>query len=206
MKRSPRKPTSGRRRYHSPLRRKRAVETRERIIAAGAELLRGFAVWNWTALTVRGVAKQAGVNERTVYRHFANERGLRDAVMRRLEQQAGIDLDGLELADVADVARRIFATVAAHPVERRTPLDPTLQDASNREREALLRALASHTDGWSDTERVVAAAMCNVLWRVAVHDHLVVDWGLADDDAVAGITWVLGLLEQAIRDGRAPGR
>lgn len=194
------------RRYDSTLRRERARETRERIVTAGCDLLAESSLRDWRALTMRAVAQRAGVNERTVYRHFTNERGLRDAVMHRLEQQAGVDLDGLELAGVADVARRIFATVAAHPVERRVPLDPTLEDASNRERQALLRALSSHTDGWSDTERVVAAAMCNVLWRVAVHDHLVVDWGLADDDAVAGITWVLGLLEQAIRDGRAPGR
>ena len=31
----------------------RAAETRERIVTAGAELLHGFPVWNWRALTVR---------------------------------------------------------------------------------------------------------------------------------------------------------
>jgi AcrR family transcriptional regulator len=194
------------RRYDNTLRRARAGETRDRIVTAGCDLLAESSIRDWRALTMRAVAERAGVNERTIYRHFTNERGLRDAVMHRLEHRAGIDLDGLELGGVADVARRIFATVAAHPVGSRTPLDPTLQDASDREREALLRALAPHTDGWSDTERIVAAAMCNVLWRTAVHDHLVVDWGLDGDDAVAGITWVLGLVEQAVRDGRPPGR
>ena len=57
------------------------------------------------------------------------------------------------------------------------PLDPTLSDAGQREREALLRALGPHADGWSDADRVIAAAMFNVLWRVAVYEHLAVDWG-----------------------------
>ena len=47
--------------------------------------------------------------------------------------------------------------------------------------------------------------MLNALWRVAVYEHLVADWDLDDDEAIAGITWVIGLVEQAVRDGRAPG-
>jgi AcrR family transcriptional regulator len=74
-----------RRRYDSPVRRERAAQTRERILAAGAELLHGFPIWNWGALTVPAVATRAGVTERTVYRYFANERALRDAVLGRLE-------------------------------------------------------------------------------------------------------------------------
>ena len=64
------------------------------------------------------------MNERTVYRHFANERALRDAVMHRLEEEAGIDLTGLRLEDVADVAARIFEHVSAYPRKARPPLDP----------------------------------------------------------------------------------
>ena len=96
---------------------------------------------------MRAVAERAGVNERTVYRHFTNERGLRDAVMHRLEQRAGIDLDELQLDEIGDVARRIIAAVASHPLEREAPLDPTLTAASRREQEALLRALAPHVEG-----------------------------------------------------------
>ena len=121
-----------RRAYDSTLRQERAAETRDRIVAAGAELLRGASIRDWQGLTIRAVAEHAGVNERTVYRHLTNERGLRDAVMRRLEHEAGIDLDGLRLEDVTDVAARIFRTVAAHPLEARPPLDPTLSAVSQR--------------------------------------------------------------------------
>jgi AcrR family transcriptional regulator len=197
-------PAPARRRYDSTLRQQRASETRDRIVAAGCELLDASSVRDWRGLTMRAVAERAGVNERTVYRHFTNERGLRDAVMGRLEQRAGIDLDELQLDGIVDVARRIFTTVASHPLERRPPLDPTLHDASRREQEALLRALGPHAADWSDVDRSVAAAMVNALWRVAVYEHLAVDWGLDDDAAIAGITWVIGLIEDAVRDGRAP--
>ena len=66
MKEATSEPVRSRRKYDSPLRRQRAAETRERIIAAGVELLHGFPVWNWSALTVRGVARKAEVAERTV--------------------------------------------------------------------------------------------------------------------------------------------
>ena len=170
------------RRYDSTLRRQRAQETHDRIVTAGCDLLAESSLRDWRALTMRAVAERAGVNERTVYRHFTNERGLRDSVMHRLEQRAGIDLDGLGLEGIAEVARRIFATVAAHPLDRRGPSDPTLQDASRREREALLRALEPHAAGWTDTERAIAAAMLNAMWRVAVYEHLVADWDLDADE------------------------
>lgn len=194
-----------RRPYDRTSRQQGAAETRDRIVAAGCDLLSESPIRDWRALTMRAVAARAGVNERTVYRHLTNERGLRDAVMRRLEQRAGIDLDELELDDVDDVARRIFATVASHPLERQAPMDPSLEQAGRREQVALMRALAPHVEGWSDADRTVAAAMLNALWRVDVYEHLAVDWNLDRDDAVAGITWVIGLITDAVRAGRAPG-
>ena len=197
-------PEATRRQYDSTLRQQRASETRDRIVAAGCELLGESSIRDWRGLTMRAVAERAGVNERTVYRHFTNERGLRDAVMHRMEEQAGIDLASLRLEDVADVARRIFAQVASHPLPPRPELDPTLTETSQRVRAALLLALAPATEGWSDTDRTVAAAMLDVLWGVAPYERLSGDWGLDPDQAVRGITWVIGLIEDAVRAGRRP--
>lgn len=193
-----------RRRYDSTLRRRQAAETRERIVAAGSEIFRASSIRDWRALTVRAVAERAGVNERTVYRHFANERRLRDAVMQRLEQEAGIDLAGLRLEDVTDVTARIFRQVSAHPLDARPPLDPTLAAAGQREREALRAAVAARTADWPEADRTVAAAMFDVLWAVASYERLVVDWDLHPDEAIRGLTWVAGLIETAVRDGRGP--
>ncbi len=46
--------------------------------------------------------------------------------------------------------------------------------------------------------------MLDVLWSVASYERLVVDWGLDPKDAITGVTWVIGLVEEAIRDGRRP--
>ena len=146
-----------RRQYDSTLRRQRAGETRARIIAAGSELLHGSSVRDWHGLTIRAVAEKAGVNERTVYRHFVNEQGLRDAVMHEFEEEAGIDLRGMQLADVADVTARIFAHVSSYPPDARQPLDPTLLDAKRRQHEALLAAVAAEAGTWSEEDRTAAA-------------------------------------------------
>jgi len=193
-----------RRSYDGTLRRQRADETRERIVDAGCALLQASSIRDWQHLTIRAVADRAGVNERTVYRHLTNERGLRDAVMRRLEEQAGIDLTDLHLDQIGDVTTRIFGSVAAHPLGPRPPLDPTLTDAGRRQREALLRAVSEAAASWPTAQRSIAAAMFDALWGVATYERIVGDWQLDHDDAVDGITWVMGLIEAAIRADDPP--
>ena len=190
--------------YDSPLRRRQAAETRERIVAAGCELLRASSIRDWGALTVRGVAQQAGVNERTVYRYFTNERGLRDAVMHRLEEEADIDLAGMRLEDVADVAARIFTHVSAYPLDPKPPLDPTLSEAGVRQRTALHDALAEWTATWSARDRAAAAAIFDVLWSVGAYERLVADWQMDREQAVRALTWAIGLVADAVRSGRRP--
>lgn len=204
MTRTPGEPTRERRRYDSPLRRQRAAETRGRIVDAGVEILRGYPVWNWRALTVRAVAERAGVNERTVYRHFASERDLRDAVMARLEEDVGVQLEGLALDDLRAVTARILEHVASHPLQARTPRDPTLVATSRRQREALLAAVTPATGDWPEVDRTLAAAMLDVLWSVASYERLVADWELDPAEAIRGVTWVMGLVTDALRQGSRP--
>ena len=191
--------------YDSPVRRQRAAETRSRIVDAGAELLHEYPVWNWGELTVRAVAERAGVTERTVYRHFATERDLRDAVLSRLEDEAGVDLEGLGLDDVAGVTARTFEYVSSFPLEPRTPGDATTAAASERLRSALLGAVAPATEGWPEGDRAQAAAVLDVLWSMASYERLVAGWELDPEDAIRAVTWAIGLVEDAIRRGRRPG-
>jgi AcrR family transcriptional regulator len=194
-----------RRRYDSPLRRQRSAETRERIISAGAEILHGFPVWNWRGLTVRRVAERAGITARTVYRHFASEPELRRAVMARLEREAGVELEGLKLEGVQKFAARILEYVSSFPLEPRNTLsDVTLSGAHARQREALLAAVSPATEEWSETDRAIAAGVLDVLWSVMSYERLVADWHLEPEQATRGVTWVIGLVEDAIRRGRRP--
>jgi len=193
------------RRYDSSRRRERAAQTRERIVDAGLQLAHECPVWDWRALTIRAAAERAGVSERTVYRHFPGEREFHDAVMQRLEEQAGVRLEALRLADVAEAAARVFAHVSSFPMVPRTPpLDPTLTATDQRRRASLLNAVAPATVGWPDTDRRMAAGMLDILWAVMSYERLVTAWELSPQQATSAIAWVIGLIEAAIRDGRAP--
>lgn len=194
-----------RRRYDSSLRRERAAQTRERIVDAGLNLAHECPVWDWRALTIRAAAERAGVSERTVYRHFPGEREFHDAVMQRLEEQAGVTLEGLRLEDVADATARVFAHVSSFPMVPRTPLDPTLTATDQRRRASLLSAVTPAAAGWPETDAKMAAGMLDVLWSVMSYERLVAAWELTPDQATSAITWVIGLIEAAIREGRAPG-
>jgi AcrR family transcriptional regulator len=193
-----------RRPYNSPLRREKAAATRGRIIAAAADLLHGYPVWNWTALTVRSVSQRAGVSERTVYRHFAGERELRDAVLERLRQEAGVDLKGLRLEDLSDVAVRILEYASTFPIEARSYRDPTVAAENERQRAALLAAVRPATSRWSSVDRKIAAGLLDVLWSPISYERLVGEWGLAPKEAIRAITWLIGLIEAAIRSGTRP--
>jgi hypothetical protein len=41
---------------------------------------------------------------------------------------------------------------------------------------------------------------------VAAYERLVVDWQLDSEQAIEGITWVIELIEDAVRTGRRPSR
>lgn len=202
---APAPPTrAARRSYDNTLRRQQAAATRRRIVAAGSELLHQSEVRDWAGLTVRAVAERAGVNERTVYRHFENERGLRHAVMRQLEQEAGIDLDHVRLEDVGRLAARILRHVACFPSAPRPALDPTLSETRRRVHEALYRAVADETPAWSDTERTTAAAVLDLLWSVGAYERMVADWELDPATAIEALSWAISLVEQAVGQGRRP--
>ena len=196
--------SSQRRPYDNSQRRERAAETRERILVAGSELLQSSSIRDWRALTVQAVAQRAGVSERTVYRHFATERRLHDAVLHRLEEQTGIDLTTLRLEDVGEVAGRIFHHVSSYPLAPRTPDDATLAEAMQRQHHALLRVVATAAPGWSERERSIAAAVLDVLWSVGTYERLVMEWHLDTEDAIEGVGWVIGLVESAVRGGPPP--
>jgi len=198
-------PAQQRRRYDSRLRRERAAQTRERIVAAGVQLAHESPAWDWRTLTIRAVAERAEVSERTVYRHFPGERELHDAMMQRLEEEAGVTLEGLKLEDLAGATARVFAHVSSFPLVPRIPQDPTLTATDQRRRAALSNAVAGPAATWPELDRRMAAAILDVLWGVMSYDRLVAAWELTPQQATVALTWAMGLIEAAIREGRGPG-
>ena len=152
--------------------------------------------------------ERAGVGKRTVYRYFPTERELHDAVMGRLQEEGGVSYTGLDLDDVTRVTARVFASLSSFAVSRwsgQDPQQPTLVAEDQRRCDALVGAVAPSAPDWSATQRQMAAAMLDVLWGVPAYERLITAWKLDGEQATQAITWVIGMLVDAIRHDRRPG-
>jgi AcrR family transcriptional regulator len=197
-----------RRRYDSPLRRQRAAETRERIVTAGSNMVHALPTWDWDAITFRAVAQQAGVGQRTVYRYFPTERHLHDAIMQRLEEEAGVTYDGIALDEVASVAARVFDALTSFPATqwRTLPTDPILGAEDDRRRRALREAVERAAPRLNSFEREEIAAALDVLWAIASYERLVISWNFDSERATRVITSLIEMvIEAADQEERVPG-
>jgi AcrR family transcriptional regulator len=195
-----------RRTYDNRARQEKAAQTRDRIVTAGSELVHEFDSWNWRDLTFKAVAERAAVGERTVYRHFPTERHLHDAVMQRLESEAGVSYEDVDLTNIGDVTARVFASLQRFSVQPSvdTPRDPTFAGVDVRRREALLRAVSASAPGWSVAERHAVAGLLDVLWNVPSYERLVGEWGIDGGDATRAIGWLMAKVVAAIEDDDRP--
>lgn len=195
-----------RRRYDNRARAEKAAQTRERIVAAGSDLVHTFDSWNWRDLTFRSVAERAGVGERTVYRHFPTERHLHDAVMQRLESEAGISYEDVDLGNLGEVTARVFASLQRFGVHESvdTPRDPTFVGVDARRREALLRAVAASAPQLTADEQRVTAGLLDVLWNLPSYERLVGVWGVDGSTASNAVNWLMAMVIEAVGKGDPP--
>lgn len=134
-----RRSASERRRYDSPLRAKRAVETRTALVDAATTL---FVSRGWAKTGMREVAQLAGVAVETLYSHFPSKRALLDAVVDRavVADDATVPVAGRE--DFAAIGRgrrtdRVAALAAllADIHERTAPFARLLREAATSDAE-----------------------------------------------------------------------
>lgn len=196
--------TLKRRRYHSPLREQQAAQTRQKLIMAGVGLVQELSNWEWKHLTFKAVSERAGVSERTVYRHFASERQLRDAVMEELVTASGIDLARLELNSFGEATQKIFAMLSTFSLTPATVKDPTLASMDQKRREALLSAVQRATPAWSAEEVETVAAGLDILWDVPSFERLIAAWKFDPARAARTIQWMVRLVEESVQRGEKP--
>ena len=175
-------------------------------MSAGATLARSFTTWDWKELTFRAVADTAGVSESSVYRHFANERELHDAVMQRLGEQAGVTYEGVTLDQVADVAGRVFAAMSGFAVSAWAPHvdDPTFTTIDQKRGQALRDAVEAAAPHRSPQQRDAAAGVLDVLWSPVSLERLMVQWRMSPEQATEVIKWAIGLVVDSVRTAAAP--
>lgn len=195
-----------RRAYDNRTRAEQAAKTRDRIVTAGSELVHAFDSWNWRDLTFRSVAERAGVGERTVYRHFPTERHLHDAVMQRLESEAGVSYEDVDLGNLGAVTARVFGSLQRFAVRESvdTPRDPTFVGVDARRRDALLRAVTTAAPRWSEDEQRVTAGLLDVLWNLPSYERLVGVWGVDGSTATDAVNWLMAKVIEAVEEGDPP--
>jgi AcrR family transcriptional regulator len=187
---------------------KRGAANRDRIITAGAELARSLSTWDWTdKITFRAVADRTGLSERTIYRHFPNDRELHAAIRRRLEEEVGVSYEGITLADLPEMENRVYAMLSGFAASPWAVSDePPYWSGHKHRMKALRNAVASAMEDAAEHDIEVTAAMIDVIWSLPSYERLVKWSGLDPAEAAAVIEWAHELLVEAIENGRVPPR
>ena len=192
--------------YRSPVREQKTAQTRERIVQAGVAIVERLPDMDWSAMTFQAVADGAGVSKRTVFRHFATERELHDAVMQRFQERAGVSYDRVDLHGVAEVARRVFEALSTFAVSSwgAEPKDPTFTAMDRARGDALRGALAAAAPHWSPEQQALAAGVLDVLWSPLSYERLVVHWCASSPNAIKAVEWAIGQVVRSVESGQGP--
>jgi AcrR family transcriptional regulator len=174
--------------YHSPLRAAQAAATRERIVAACVALMHRGA-----DLTYASVASAAGVQERTVYRHFPKkddlEATLWDWIVQRLTHA---DFAARDEEQLVAAMRQSFAGFDADaPLIQAMLHSPQGLDVRLRQqpmRRAMFEACVDRAvPGAPQPVRDRAAAVLQVLYSAAAWDLLRNFWDMDAAEAADAI-------------------
>lgn len=192
------KPT---RRYHSPLRAARARETREAI-------LEGVATWMQRkpgeTFTLEGIARLAGIERRTVFRHFATKEDLLAAFWQRLNHKVAPQTLPASLAELLAAPRETFAQFDADEAVIRSSLhaqagrEMRLARAPER-RQAFRAALREVTRSAAATERRHLECVAHALYSAAAWETMRDYAGVSGKEAGAAVSWALRILTDAVR-------
>jgi AcrR family transcriptional regulator len=174
--------------YHSPLRESQAAATRERIVEACVALMR-----RGDELTYAAVAAGAGVQERTVYRHFPRkedlEAALWDWIVAHITHADFAARDEEQL--VAAMRDSFTGFDAAAPLIQAMLHSPQGLDVRRRQqpmRRAMFEACVdSAVPGAPPQVRERAAAVLQVLYSAASWDLLRSFWDMDATEAAATI-------------------
>jgi AcrR family transcriptional regulator len=192
--------------YSSPLRQEQKAATRQRILDAAGRLMadRGLEDLSFTA-----IAKEAGVKERTVYRHFANKSALLVGLWGWYQGRINYGPIAENERDLLEKPLRTF--VGFDENERLTralwssPQGRDFRLSNVEERKAGIRkAIADATQSLSPRQAKWLAAAIHVLYSGAAWSTMKDYWGLSGTDAGRASSFAIELLLNAARHRVAP--
>lgn len=194
--------------YRSPLRERQVAQTRDLILDAVTDLLGDRRA---DEMTTRDIAAEAGVSERTVYRHFPDREALLEGLTSRLPELDGgkPSFDTARLDDLAPVCRRLMEVLDEHYVIARAEAvlnaDPRRFAADTRANTREMRELlAKELPQLDDRELVRIAAVIRCLVSTQAWLRMREEFGVPGTESGPVVAWVVDLIIRELRAGPAP--
>ncbi|MGH7635537.1 MAG: TetR/AcrR family transcriptional regulator [Gemmatimonadaceae bacterium] len=187
--------------YHSPLRDQQRSDTRERILDACSDL-----VVAGKEFTFAAAARAAGVQERTVYRHFATKEELEDAFWWSHEEHVSGPgtFDAQTLDELVANMKRSFAGFEANAamveamLSSRQGMRLRLRGNDAR-RKMMLRCVDAAVPGLEARTLHRVAAAAQVLYSAPSWQMLRTFWGMDAVEASAVVEQALSALAEGLR-------
>lgn len=193
--------------YNSPLREEKSRETREAILTALFSLMSSAAMPD--EIGMEAIAQEAGVQRRTVFRHFASKDDLLAAFWPWLNARIGASIAPATAQDIVDGPRQAFPLFDAHEAAMRA----ALHSRTGREmrmgtvptrRRNFSRALDPALASLPAEEARKVEALAHLLYSASAWEVLKDYGGLTGTQAGEAASWALELILSAIGPGETP--
>lgn len=194
--------------YNSPIRAAQFRETREAILSALFSLMGSAA--NPDDINMDSIAVQAGVQRRTVFRHFESKEELLRAFWPWLNARIGASIHPVTPADISEGPRKAFPLFDAHEaairgaIHSRTGREMRAGTIPDRRRE-FSAALAPALENAPPSERPKIEALAHLLYSASAWEVLKDYGGLDGTEAGEAASWALELILSAAVSGDAAG-
>jgi AcrR family transcriptional regulator len=190
-----------RRSYRSPLREEQAQTTRERILAALGQLI--ASAGERDDISMDAIAEAAGVERRTVFRHFESRDVLFRAYFQWLNDTLGAEVAPRTPAEMAASLRSAFRSFDAHESAMRSAIHSRpgreMRSATiPARRDAFAACLASVTSGLSASDRARVEALAHLLYSAPAWEVLKDYGGLTGSEAGEAAAWALDVILSAV--------
>ncbi len=194
------------RRYHSPLRAARAEATRTAILEAATQWMQRNP---HAAFTLEAIARAAGIERRTVFRHFVTKEVLLAACWSRINEKVAPQTLPTSLPELLAAPSSTFANfdqeedVIRASLHSATGREMRLAQAPER-RVAFRRALGETTRGAPPAQRRKLECVTHALYSASAWEAMRDYAGATGAEAGAAVSWALKILTDAVRSSNKP--
>lgn len=193
--------------YHSPLRVAQTDRTRVLIIEALTDLLSDRPS---DEISTKDIAEQAGVSERTVYRHFPDRRGLHEALASHWVEEHGPRVEQANnLGDLAEMIAEAYAGFEAQPRETVALVvvnaDPRRPASDTAERSARwVEVTARSFPDLDERQALGLAAITRMFGSSQTWLRLREEFGVQGTASAALVSWAMRAMIDEVERGNPP--